>query len=119
MMLVVVKGSNIGTVFPLLPGAAVIVGRGEESEVRLPDLKVSRRHCQIEEKNDVYYIRDLFSTNRTMVNGSVIDDIFKLKQDDIIEIGDTTLLFTSQKSIPIKSVEDYDMIRKSRTKKIE
>jgi pSer/pThr/pTyr-binding forkhead associated (FHA) protein len=47
----------------------IVVGRGEGSEVRLPDPSVSHRHASIRQRGAVYVIVDEGSTNGTFVGG--------------------------------------------------
>ena len=62
---VVLSSSGQDRVVPMrLP---VIVGRGEEAKLRLQKDSVSRRHCEFFIKDDVVYVRDLGSTNGTLL----------------------------------------------------
>lgn len=115
MFIIIIKGTNIGAIFPLNKIGIVIIGRGKECNIRILDPKVSRAHCQIEGKDSGFYIKDLGSTNKTFVNKEIIDTEKKLEINTTIDIGDTTLFFSDQKEIPIKSVEDYDKIRINQT----
>jgi pSer/pThr/pTyr-binding forkhead associated (FHA) protein len=47
----------------------IVVGRGEGSEVRLPDPSVSHRHASIRQRGSDYVIVDEGSTNGTFVGG--------------------------------------------------
>lgn len=47
----------------------IIVGRGSEAKFRIQQDSVSRRHCELFVEDDEVYIRDLGSTN-----GSLVDD---------------------------------------------
>jgi pSer/pThr/pTyr-binding forkhead associated (FHA) protein len=47
----------------------IVVGRGEGSEVRLPDPSVSHRHASIRQRGSDYVIIDEGSTNGTFVGG--------------------------------------------------
>lgn len=120
MFLIMIKGTKIGTVFPLDREGIYVIGRGEECDVKILDPMVSRRHCQIEgTRNNNFYIKDLKSTNKTFVNKRVIEDLVELKAGDMIGIGDTVLLFTDQKDIPIKSVADFEKLRIDQTMRID
>lgn len=115
-----VKGSKIGFIFPLDREGIFVIGRGEECNIKILDLMVSRKHCQVERtKNNNFYIKDLKSTNKTYVNKKVVEDIVELKVGDMVEIGDTALLFTDQKDIPIKSVADFEKLRVNQTMRID
>ena len=58
--------------FPL-QAATVVLGRGLESDVRLKDIKASRRHCQIVKTPQGFEIMDLSSGNGTYVNGQLVN----------------------------------------------
>lgn len=119
MFLIIIKGTTVGNVFSLNKVGSIVIGRGKECDVQILDLTISRKHCQIEERNSDFYIKDLKSKNKTIINKRIVEDEEKLNIGDIIEIGNTTLLFTSQKEIPIESVADYDNLRMSHTRSME
>lgn len=50
----------------------VLVGRGDEAKFRVQQDCVSRRHCELFVKDDVVFVRDLGSTNGTLVSGERI-----------------------------------------------
>src|SRR6185369_5562789 len=77
--------------FPL-ESASVTLGRGLESDVRLKDIKASRRHCQVVKTPKGYQCVDLSSGNGTYVNGVQIKSQM-LSAGDKITIGSTTILF--------------------------
>jgi general secretion pathway protein A len=70
----------------LRPGR-LLVGRGEEADLRLYSRHVSRRHCQIVTTDGASTIEDLDSTNGIVVNGRRVR-IHQLAPADTIEIGD-------------------------------
>ena len=47
----------------------LLIGRGEECDVRVQDTKLSRRHCRLEPCTEGWVLVDLDSTNGTMLNG--------------------------------------------------
>ncbi len=75
-----------------LEAASVTLGRGLESDIRLKDIKSSRRHCQITRTPQGYEVVDLSSGNGTLVNGAPIKQ-HRLKAGDRIQIGTTTITF--------------------------
>jgi hypothetical protein len=75
-----------------LQSATVTLGRGLESDVRLKDIKASRRHCQIVKTAKGYQCVDLSSGNGTYVNGVQIKQ-HVLAPGDRITIGSTTIAF--------------------------
>src|SRR5688572_4718496 len=91
--------------FPL-ESAAVTLGRGLESDIRLKDIKASRRHCQIVKTPRGYQCVDLSSGNGTYVNGVQIKQQL-LDAGDKITIGSTTIAFEetpAAKAPPPRSV---------------
>lgn len=56
---------------------------------------VSRIHCKLEFENERYYIRDLNSTNGTIVNGTVVEteERMEIQYGDQIQIGQALYVF--------------------------
>lgn len=50
----------------------VLVGRSDEARFRVQQDSVSRRHCEFFFKDDAVFVRDLGSTNGTLVGGERI-----------------------------------------------
>jgi len=104
--LVVMQGAEIGRDFRLRRGTMVI-GRGLDVDVRLPDDLVSRRHARIEfhwnavSESATFLMVDLGSTNHTYVNSRQVESI-ELKDGDKIQIGDTVLKFVLLDDIEVK-----------------
>ena len=46
--LVIIAGPDTGGVFPLSPGAPLLIGRGRDTATRLTDPRVSRVHCEVQ-----------------------------------------------------------------------
>ena len=85
------EGVDAGTVFTLSSGGVYLIGR-EGADIVLNDEKVSRRHAELGLYGpDAYVIRDLASTNGTRLNGRRVSEKAKLRHEDLIRIGDTTL----------------------------
>lgn len=70
-----------------------VLGRGKDADVRLDttDQLISRRHCLLQINQREARIKDLASSNGTLVNGRKILSSVKLWQDDVIELGDTSI----------------------------
>jgi len=67
------------------------IGRGSQSEVRILDMKMSRQHCAIEERDGQWILVDLGSTNGARVDGSKIDEQTELKPGNRISAGVSVL----------------------------
>jgi diguanylate cyclase (GGDEF)-like protein len=84
-------GTGMGTRYPLdkLP---LVMGRGEDCDLLVPDHSVSRRHARIELRQDGYYAVDLQSTNGTFVN-DVTGSECKLRDGDYLRVGNCIYRF--------------------------
>ena len=94
---VVVHGEALGTRAPI-EARPMVVGRGPEAHLRIDHGSVSRRHCELWRDGDVYRIRDLGSTNRTLVNERPIEEA-RLTDGDLIVVGKSMLKFISRASV--------------------
>jgi len=67
----------------------LIVGRGEDCDVRVIDTSVSRRHARIEKIGDDFYVLDMQSTNGTYVNDkqSLPGDPIPMRDGDYLRVG--------------------------------
>ncbi|MFY1635285.1 FhaA domain-containing protein [Solwaraspora sp. WMMB335] len=83
--------SGDGRTYPLQMGSTVI-GRGDQANLRLPDVGISRRHARLDFDGSQVVLTDLGSTNGTMVNGQRVSAV-ALNPGDMIQLGTTTLTF--------------------------
>ncbi|MEW6355386.1 MAG: sigma 54-interacting transcriptional regulator [Planctomycetota bacterium] len=88
--LLIVKGKGRGTALDL--GEGVTIGRSPENSLQLLDERVSKEHARIEKKGDRYIVRDLGSSNGTVLNGMEIEES-PLEPGDEIKLGSTILAF--------------------------
>ncbi|HEX3052981.1 MAG TPA: FHA domain-containing protein, partial [Aggregatilineaceae bacterium] len=66
----------------------LVVGRGGECDLVLPERQVSREHIRIFRQNDGYYLEDLDSKNGTWVNGKQVKaTTVPLRDGDEIQIA--------------------------------
>jgi diguanylate cyclase (GGDEF)-like protein len=84
-------GSGMGARYPL-GDKPLVIGRGNESDIRINDNSVSRRHARIQPGADGYYAIDLQSTNGTFVN-DVAASMFKLRDGDYLRVGNCIYRF--------------------------
>jgi pSer/pThr/pTyr-binding forkhead associated (FHA) protein len=65
----------------------VLIGRGDDCDVRLASHFVSRHHAEAWVEQDTLYLRDLGSRNGTVVNGAPIRRATGLEYGDIVSFG--------------------------------
>lgn len=63
-----------------------LVGRLNECDLRILSQAVSRKHCEIFERDEKLVVRDLGSTNGTAVNGELVEEQV-LEPGDVLGIG--------------------------------
>ena len=90
--LVMFKRNGARKDFPV-KGGAMVIGRGEECELRIPLLSVSRRHCQLTAEGKAAKVKDLASSNGTYVNNRRVNEQ-ELKPGDRLVVG--PVVFTVQ-----------------------
>ena len=90
--LTVVFGKPRNTV-KMLPLGDCLIGRGDECQVRTNSPLVSRQHCLVHVTKDSAVLRDLGSTNGTLVNGKRILGERILVPGDLLQIGPVVFEF--------------------------
>lgn len=69
---------------------SVVIGRGQECDVVIKDVKASRRHCKLSRLEEGgFVLEDLDSRNGTFVDGIQIEKPIQLKPKQTFKIGDT------------------------------
>ena len=89
----VVAGSAAGTgpgVVMDIPPAGLLIGSGPDCDVRLEDPLVSRRHLELRPEEEGVRVRDLDSTNGTLVHGVMMRDVL-ITNDTVLGVGDCSL----------------------------
>ena len=76
----------------VLSGNRVVLGRSRDSDVRLDDPNVSRRHAELRREEGGWVVADLGSTNGVKVNGRRVSEA-PLKPGDEIALGLERLTF--------------------------
>lgn len=70
------------------------IGRIDTADLQIDSGRVSREHAVVVKEGKAYRIRDLGSTNGTLVNGERIDDV-ELHDGDIVVIADQEFTFVA------------------------
>jgi hypothetical protein len=80
-----------------LGGDRLTIGRLRDCDICLQDANVSREHAQLFRTAEGWSIRDLGSTNGTIVNGKTVTEAV-LRDGDVIEVGATRLVYHAPRS---------------------
>jgi predicted component of type VI protein secretion system len=86
LSLVVSAGANQGKVINV-PGTQFIIGRDEGCHLRPASPAISKRHCAVFIRNGEVFVRDLGSTNGTLVNDEAVVGDRAVKDGDRLKVG--------------------------------
>lgn len=92
--LTIKSGPNRGESFQLLP-PKVSIGRGNDNDIALQDVKCSRAQAVIHVSPPRYFIEDVSSRGTTLVNNNVVK-VQELRSGDLITVGETEIEFNVQ-----------------------
>jgi len=90
LKLVIISGPDAGRSFALEDGAALTVGRGQDTNAQLTDPHCSRQHFQLQVAEGKILLKDLGSSSGTHVNGSPASET-RVGPGDVVQIGQTQL----------------------------
>jgi pSer/pThr/pTyr-binding forkhead associated (FHA) protein len=82
------------------PRGEFIFGRGPECHVQPNSPSVSRQHCLLRITADGVLIRDLASTNGTLVNGTRLIGERPLADGDLVQVGPLVLQLKCRSGSP-------------------
>ena len=88
--LVVVQGRSATSSIKLADGVTII-GRQDDCQLRIKSSQVSRKHCELFEKKGLLLVKDLGSSNGTLVNGKKVQGQRVLEPGDELTIGPVQL----------------------------
>lgn len=84
-------GPNKGKVY-YLTGKRIIIGRGENADIQIVDVKISREHAELSYADNGYTITDLGAQNGIVVNDTKVKQK-KLADGEKIVIGQTVFKY--------------------------
>jgi pSer/pThr/pTyr-binding forkhead associated (FHA) protein len=101
--LVVVGGATEGDEFQLnLPAT---LGRARSASIPLPHPLVSRQHCELIERDEHLFVRDLGSTNGTFVGSERVVNEAIIEHGALLTIGTVTFR-AHYEGLPVALIED-------------
>ncbi len=73
----------------VLTDKPIIIGRGDDCDIRVLDTSVSRRHVRLEKIGEEYYVLDMQSTNGSYVNDrqSLPGEPIPMRDGDYLRVG--------------------------------
>ena len=96
--LVVIEGPACGQQFALENHTLIMIGREDDCTFQILDKKISRHHLQV--KRDATTSRhqaiDFKSANGVRLNGAALTEPTTLGEGDLIQIGDTDIVYMEE-----------------------
>jgi two-component system cell cycle response regulator len=104
MVYIYPSGPHLGTRY-LLGDKPIVIGRGEDCDIRMQDNSVSRKHALIEPMTDGFVIRDKQSLNGIYINDVQTSEA-RLHDGDYIRIGNCIFRFLTGGNIEAEYYEE-------------
>jgi pSer/pThr/pTyr-binding forkhead associated (FHA) protein len=105
--LIVVEGKPLGREIPV-PSTVFVIGRDAQCHLRPHSKLVSKLHCAIARKAGKVVVRDLQSSNGTLINGQPITEEVAINDGDQLGVGDLVFAFRIDKSDDTQPVQIVD-----------
>jgi two-component system, NtrC family, sensor kinase len=106
LVLEIVEGPDLGSVFPLPENEPQLIGRSSEA-LPLKDPTISRRHAELTPDNGKWFLQDLASANGTFLNGRLLTERVSLRLGDEVGCGATLFRFAEHASLS-PNAQHYD-----------
>jgi pSer/pThr/pTyr-binding forkhead associated (FHA) protein len=110
VQMLVVQGKARGQ-YLRFPRGEFVFGRGPECHVRPNSEWVSRQHCMLRVTRDGALIRDLGSTNGTVINGTRVLGERRLEQGDQLQLGPLVLEVVLKEGDPLDSLTGPELVK--------
>lgn len=96
--LVVIHGEELGRKYDLTD-EVTIIGRSSKCDIQIDQDAVSRNHARLLNDEGRVTAEDMGSTNGTIVNDEHIEDVYRMRNGDLIKIGRTIFKFIASNNI--------------------
>lgn len=89
MAKLIVQDQDQTSLIDLRPGESVVIGRSHDCEIPITAHRASRRHAEFAPASGGpgHLVRDLDSTNGTLLNGAPFPETAPLGDGDIVDVG--------------------------------
>lgn len=100
--LFILSGTLLGQEF-IVDKDTYTIGSGPNNDLVISDATVSKQHCELQFTNEGYVIRDLGSTNGTIVQGMMVGEAV-MNQSTEFQLGETRIVFC-----PLREATEYNL----------
>lgn len=88
-----IKNQDVPTRLLNWEQAVLTIGRDAANDIVIDHRLASRRHARLERDEAGCYVRDLDSTNGTYLNGTRVEGVAPLRNNDEVWVADTVIIF--------------------------
>ncbi len=99
-LVVLSAGATRGKVIPI-PRFPFLIGRDSRCHLRPASQVISNRHCALDLRGGKVFLKDLGSTNGTVLNGERLTEERDLRPADQIELGPLTFAVQIETTVPV------------------
>lgn len=92
----IVRDPDQTALIDLDAGERIVLGRSHDCDVPVSAPRASRRHAEIAPGSDGHVLRDLDSTNGTLLNGAPFPGERALHDGDVIDVGGTLVTYRTE-----------------------
>ena len=92
----IVRDPDQTALIDLQSDEAVVLGRSHDCDVPVSAPRASRRHAEIAPGGSGHVVRDLGSTNGTLLNGAPFPDEAPLSDGDVIDVGGCLVTYRAE-----------------------
>ncbi len=105
----IIEGPKAGTSVVLDPSRPLSIGR-RRGDLLLDDPLVSGSHCRVECRHGAWYLKDLGSTNGTIVDGRTVRESELRPGAEILLGGNRLVLFVGSESVEVAARETSGLV---------
>jgi len=106
-----IKGETEGECWPV-GTASLFIGRSNQCDISVGDPTVSRRHCEVYSQNGGGFLRDLGSSNLTLVDGEPVKSV-ELQPGNRIVVGAAHFVVEEEDGTPAEPRPEPPSARRS------
>jgi diguanylate cyclase (GGDEF)-like protein len=101
----IIKGPRAGAVLTI-DGPSVVLGRGDDADLRIPDPSLSRMHVRFERRGEQLCITDLDSLNGTLIDGARLHGTTQLESGQLLTLGNVLVRYAVQDAAEVQVSRD-------------
>ncbi|TWU56490.1 Serine/threonine-protein kinase PK-1 [Rubripirellula tenax] len=91
----IIAGPDAGRKYALPDNGTLVIGRGSDSDTKIRDPRLSRVHCEVQQRDGHFFLVDRGGAGGVHINGCAVENEKAMSLGTIFEIGDSHLRLES------------------------